>query len=418
MPGPLDGIRIVDLTTMASGPLATSILADQGADVIKVEAPDRGDALRTIGPSRGGLSALFTSLNRNKRSIAIDLHTPRGVALLDRLVARADVFIQNFRPGAVDRMGVGADRYRALHPELIYVSISGFGERGPMVNRGVYDSLMQAYVGVAVHQADLETGEPQFVRSVVCDKGTAIQTSQLVTAALLARARGAGGQHLKISMLHASLAFLWPDGMQNYTLLGDGVSAPLMKSALPMIRPTADGHIAISYIQDREFAALCRALGRDDLARDERFEKADPRARHGRELQGLLDETLRRFTTAELLAAARRGGRAACDGRGSGDDPSRSAGRGERARLRDGSSGGGADAAAEAARGVREDAGLGPAGGATAWGAWAGDCKGGGIVHPGDRRVDLQSHLAGVGVGAPHEFGVVDRRRFRRKQSD
>ncbi len=301
MPGPLDGIRIVDLTTMASGPLATSILADQGADVIKVEAPDRGDALRTIGPSRGGLSSLFTSLNRNKRSIAIDLHTPRGVALLDRLVARADVFIQNFRPGAVDRMGVGADRYRALHPELIYVSISGFGERGPMVKRGVYDSLMQAYVGVAVHQADLETGEPQFVRSVVCDKGTAIQTSQLVTAALLARARGAGGQHLKISMLHASLAFLWPDGMQNYTLLGEGVSAPLLKSALPMIRPTADGHIAISYIQDREFAALCRALGRDDLARDERFEKADPRARHGRELQGLLDETLRRFTTAELL---------------------------------------------------------------------------------------------------------------------
>ena len=269
--------------------------------MIKVEAPDRGDALRTIGPSRGGLSALFTSLNRNKRSIAIDLHTPRGVALLDRLVARADVFIQNFRPGAVDRMGVGADRYRALHPELVYVSISGFGERGPMVNRGVYDSLMQAYVGVAVHQADLETGEPQFVRSVVCDKGTAIQTSQLITAALLARARGAGGQHLKISMLHASLAFLWPDGMQNYTLLGDGVSAPLLKSALPMIRPTADGHIAISYIQDREFAALCRALGRDDLARDERFEKADPRARHGRELQALLDETLRRFTTAELL---------------------------------------------------------------------------------------------------------------------
>ncbi len=301
MPGPLDGIRIVDLTTMASGPLATSILADQGADVIKVEAPDRGDALRTIGPSRGGLSALFTSLNRNKRSIAIDLHTPRGVALLDRLVARADVFIQNFRPGAVDRMGVGADRYRALHPELIYVSISGFGERGPMVKRGVYDSLMQAYVGVAVHQADLETGEPQFVRSVVCDKGTAIQSSQLVTAALLARARGAGGQHLKISMLHASLAFLWPDGMQNYTLLGDGVSAPLKKSALPMIRPTADGHVAISYIQDREFAALCQALGRDDLARDERFEKADPRARHGRELQGMLDETLRRFTTAELL---------------------------------------------------------------------------------------------------------------------
>ena len=300
MPGPLDGIRIIDLTTMASGPLATSILADQGADVIKVEAPGRGDGLRAIGPSRGGMSALFASLNRNKRSIVIDLREPRGVEILDRLVDGADVFVQNFRPGAVDRMGVGADRYRGLHPDLVYVSISGFGEKGPMAQSAVYDSVMQAYCGVAMHQADLETGQPTFVRSVVCDKGTAIQTSQLITAALLARARGAGGQHLRVSMLHASLAFLWPDGMQNHALLGEGVSAPLLKSALPMIRPTRDGHIAISYIQDREFKALCETIGREDLSSDPRFATADPRARHARELQALLEDTLRQHTTAEL----------------------------------------------------------------------------------------------------------------------
>ncbi len=300
MQGPLDGIRIIDLTTMASGPLATSILADQGAAVIKVEAPGGGDGLRRIGPSRGGLSALFTSLNRNKRSIVLDLREKKGVELLDRLVASADLVIQNFRPGAVDRMGIGAKRYCGLHPDLIYVSVSGFGEEGPLKHRAVYDSVMQAYSGVAMHQADLVTGEPTFVRSVVCDKGTAIQTAQLMTAALLARARGAGGQHVRVSMLHASLAFLWPDGMQNFTLLGDGVSAPLQKGALPMIRSTANGSIAISYIQDREFESLCRVIDRLDLLEDERFAKAGPRARHAHELQKLLDPTLRQWPTADL----------------------------------------------------------------------------------------------------------------------
>jgi crotonobetainyl-CoA:carnitine CoA-transferase CaiB-like acyl-CoA transferase len=298
--GPLDGLRVIDLTTMASGPLATSILGDQGADVIKVEAPGSGDALRGIGPSRGGISALFTSLNRNKRSIVLDLHDPRGVELLDRLVADADVFVQNFRPGAVERMGIGPVRYRERDPSLIYVSISGFGENGPMAGRAVYDSIMQAYSGVAMHQADPETGTPQFVRSVVCDKGTAIQTAQLITAALLARERGAGGQHLRVSMLHASLAFLWPDGMQNHTLLGPGVSAPLTKGALPEIRATRDGFIAISFIQDHEYQGFCRAISRPELAEDDRFRDAGPRARNQRALQSLVDGTLRGFTTVEL----------------------------------------------------------------------------------------------------------------------
>jgi len=302
MPGPLDGVRIIDLTTMASGPLATSVLADQGADVIKVEGPGRGDGLRTIGPSRGGMSAIFTSFNRNKRSIVVDLSEPEGVALLDRLVAGADVVVQNFRPGAVERMGIDAGRYRALHPDLIYVSISGFGEQGPMAQSAVYDSVMQAYSGVAMHQADLETGEPNFVRSVVCDKGTAIQTSQLITSALFARANGRGGQHIKVSMLHASLAFLWPDGMQNHALLGDGVSAPLLKSALPMIRPTKDGYITISYIQDREFESLCKTIGREELLDDERFATAGPRASNARPLQEMIESTLKSYTTAELAA--------------------------------------------------------------------------------------------------------------------
>jgi crotonobetainyl-CoA:carnitine CoA-transferase CaiB-like acyl-CoA transferase len=300
MAGPLDGIRILDLTTMASGPLATSILADQGADVIKIEGPGRGDGLRGIGPTRRGMSAIFTSFNRNKRSLVVDLRDERGVALLDRLAQGADVFVQNFRPGAVERMGLGPSRYRALYPQMIYVSVSGFGEEGPMAQSAVYDSVMQAYSGIAMHQADLQTGEPAFVRSVVCDKGTALQTAQLITAALFARAQGRGGQHVRVSMLHASLAFLWPDGMQNHTLLGPDVSAPLEKAALPMIRSTRDGYITISFIQDREFEALCRAIGREELLEDARFATAGPRARNARPLQEMLEPTLRQYTTNDL----------------------------------------------------------------------------------------------------------------------
>jgi len=302
MKGPLDGIRIVDLTTMASGPWATTILGDQGADVIKVEGPGREDTMRRIGPQRGGLSGVFTNLNRNKRSIVLALKDPRGAAILDELVADADVFIQNFRPGAIDRLGFGAERLRERHPDLVYVSMSGFGERGPMADQPVYDSVMQAYSGFVAHQADPKTGEPAFVRNIICDKGTAAQTAQLITSALLARERGAGGQHLRISMLHASINFLWPDGMQNYTLVGGGTTAPLARSSLPAIKATRDGFISISYIQDHEFAAACEALALPELARDERFEKAGNRAGNLDALDVLLAPVLSSLTTEELVA--------------------------------------------------------------------------------------------------------------------
>jgi crotonobetainyl-CoA:carnitine CoA-transferase CaiB-like acyl-CoA transferase len=220
-------------------------------------------------------------------------------------VVGADVLIQNFRPGAVHRMGVGPDRLCARFPDLIYVSVSGYGERGPLAQHPVYDSVMQAYSGVAAHQADPETGEPAFVRSVVCDKGTAIQTAQLVTAALLARERGAGGQHVRVSMLHASLAFLWPDALQNHTFLGGGATEPIGRASLPRIRATRDGHITITLIQDHEFQALCRAIERNDLAEDERFVLAGPRARNADLLQAEIDPTLRRFTTEELASRLR-----------------------------------------------------------------------------------------------------------------
>ena len=142
MPGPLDGYRVVDLTSMISGPLATMILADQGADVIKVENPDGGDHTRAANNRRNGFSASFLNNNRNKRSVGLDLRDPAAKDALLRLVATADVFIQNFRPGVAERMGFGEDALRAVKPDIIYVSISGFGETGPYAGKPVYDPLI------------------------------------------------------------------------------------------------------------------------------------------------------------------------------------------------------------------------------------------------------------------------------------
>lgn len=307
--GPLRGIRILDLTTMASGPWATSILGDQGADVIKIEAPGTGDLLRQIGKSRGGLSAVFGSLNRSKRSLVLDLSSEQGVALFDRLAAGADVIVQNYRPGVVERLGIGAERLCALHPQLVYVSISGFGETGPLAQRPVYDSVMQAYSGVAASQADPSDGTPRFVQNIVCDKGTALTVSQAITAALLARARGDGGQHLRLSMLHASIAFLWPDVMQHLTYLDDDLdekqpdaSAGTSRPTLPSIRRTADGFVTFTAIGDAEFARLCAALDRPDLLGDPRFADAGPRAAHAAELSEIVNPLVAGMSTARLVA--------------------------------------------------------------------------------------------------------------------
>ena len=306
MPGPLAGIRILDLTAMASGPFATALLGDQGADVIKIEPPGRGDLLRHVGSSRNGMSAVFANLNRSKRSVVLNLADARGVALLERLAATADVFVQNFRPGVALRMGIGPDHLRARFPRLVYVSISGFGLAGPDAGRRVYDSVMQAYSGFAAHQADPETDEPAFVRHAVCDKATALTTAQAITAALFARERGAGGQHLQLSMLHASIAFLWPDGMQNYTWQGDAEASTeategvMRRATLPAIRRTRDGYAAISTVGDAEFRGLCRALGRPDLQDDPRFAEAGARARNADALHFVLVPLVAALTTREL----------------------------------------------------------------------------------------------------------------------
>ncbi len=185
--GPLEGVRVLDLTSMISGPVATMMLGDQGADVIKVEPPG-GDLVRNLGPNRAGFTASFVSSNRSKRSLVLDLKSAAGLAALKRLIPTADVFVQNFRPGAIERMGLGENVVRALRNDIVYVSISGFGETGPYAHKRVYDPVIQALSGLAAIQADRDTGRPRMVRTIIPDKTTALTAAQAITAALV-RAR-------------------------------------------------------------------------------------------------------------------------------------------------------------------------------------------------------------------------------------
>ena len=293
---------MVDLTSFVAGPMATALLADQGADVVKVEAPGQGDLLRHIGCARGGLSAIFGTLNRNKRSVVVDLSEARGVELVRRLAGRADVFVQNFRPGVAEKLGIGEAVLRGAHPELVYVSLSGFGETGPYAKRRVYDSVMQALSGMAAAQASPKTGEPELVRNIVCDKVTALTAAQAITAALFARERGAGGQHLRLAMFDAAIAFLWPDGMQAHTYVGEGATPPAAAASYLAVRKAADGYLTISVIADAEFEGLCRALELPALRDDPRFADTASRLQHFEALGAALDRATRDRNLADLTA--------------------------------------------------------------------------------------------------------------------
>ena len=301
MKGPLEGIRILDLTTMVSGPMATMLLGDQGADVIKVEAPSGGDLTRHLGPKRGGMTAIFVTLNRNKRSLVVDLKSDEGRDVLKSLVRESDVFIQNFRPGAVERMGLGEDVLREICPDLIYVSISGFGETGPYAKKRVYDPIIQGLSGLASIQADRESGRPKMVRLIVPDKLTAMTAAQAVTAALFARERTGKGQHVRLSMLDAMVSFLWPEGMTAHTLKGDGVENTRRGSLADLIYETADGYITVSTMSDVEWAALARVTGHEEWVTDPRFDTAAKRMKNFGERLDLVGEVLKERTAREWI---------------------------------------------------------------------------------------------------------------------
>lgn len=302
MSDPLARIRIIDLTSMVSGPTTTMLLADQGADVIKVENPRGGDHTRMVSTSRNGFTASFVNNNRNKRSITLNLKSPRGVEILKRLARDADVFVQNHRPGVVERMGIGEAAIRAVAPSIIYMSISGFGETGPYAQKPVYDPLVQALSGLTTVQAGSDDQRPRLVRTILPDKLTGYAAAQAITAALLARTRTGEGQHIKLSMLDTVVAFLWSSDMGAHTFVGDELPGETAQSFIDLIYETSDGYISVAVQSDKEWAALCRAFDKPEWLEDARFASAALRHDNIDDRLALTQDVLRTASTNEWLA--------------------------------------------------------------------------------------------------------------------
>jgi len=303
MPGPLAGIRVLDLTSVVSGPMATMFLADQGAEVIKIE-PLGGDITRRSRQSisaSGEFSALFVSSNRGKRSLALDLKRPEAAKIMHKLIARADVLVQNFRPGTMERLGLGEPALRELNPRLIYVSISGVGESGPYAKKRVYDPIIQGLSGFADLQAEPKTHRPQMIRTIVADKTTAIFAAQAITAALFARARTGEGQHIRLAMLDTMIAYLWPEAMTQYTVVGREATTGDPTSRPDLIFETADGYITVGTISDSEWQGFCAASGRPGLAEDPRFNTPGGRSVNATERILLMAEIIKECPTVEWL---------------------------------------------------------------------------------------------------------------------
>lgn len=302
--GPLTGIRVVDMSVMISGPLAAMTLGDQGAEVIKVESPGLGDMMRHLGTQKNGITGLYALHNRGKKSLVLDLKKEQGTDVLRKLVATADVLIQNFRPGALDRLGFGYDDVAAINPNIIYVSIAGFGVDGPSSNRRVYDNVIQAASGLASVQTDRATGKPAIFKHLVCDKVTAYTVAQAVTAALFARERGAGGQHITVSMLDAAISFTWPDCAMDVAILDDDAYRAATISSSYAALEFMDGYATVSAVTQSEFEGYCAALGVPEIGKDERFKDSMSRAKNSEAFKEILLNQLKTMSVHDFLAAA------------------------------------------------------------------------------------------------------------------
>ena len=279
--GMLQGVRVLDLTRVLAGPFASMILADFGAEVVKVELPGGGDEARGFGPFVNGESAYFASVNRGKKSVAIDLRSERGQELVRSLAGRCDLLLENFRPGSMARFGLDFDSLHAEHPRLVYASISGFGQTGPYAERPAYDVIIQAMSGIA-SITGIEGQPPVRVGSSIADLSAALY-GVIGMVAALARARETGrGQHLDVSMLDCQIALL-ENAVARYDVSGE-VPAPL-GSRHPAITPfqffrAADGYLVIAAGNNRLWRSLCETIGSPELCEDERFATNEMRTRN------------------------------------------------------------------------------------------------------------------------------------------
>ena len=298
--GPLQGIKVLDLTSMVSGPVAAMMLGDQGADVIKIE-PTHGEQLRFLGEQHNDMTPTFYSCNRNKKSLALDLKSDAGKGVLWKLIVGADVLLQNFRPGAIERMGFGEEEVRKCNQGIIFVSISGFGEKGPYAHKRVYDPIIQGLSGAADIQANRETGRPGMFRIIIADKISALTAAQAISSALFHRERNGEGQHIKLSMLDATVAFFWPEGMSGLTFAEKKIDHNKSFSSIDLIYESSDGYITMSTVSDKEWEGFCNAVGRPELISDKRFATSFARRQNIAERRELVGAEIAKRPVQELL---------------------------------------------------------------------------------------------------------------------
>ena len=302
-PGPLHGIRVLDLTRVLAGPYCTMFLGDLGAEVVKVEQPGIGDDTRGWGPPfTGGESAYFLCVNRNKKSVTIDLKSTEGVALLRRLAERADVLIENFRPGTMERLDLSEKDLRAANPRLIYASLSGFGADGPMSDAPGYDLIVQAWGGLMSITGPAD-GEPSKVGVAIIDLVAGLMLGKSIAAALFAREKLGVGQKIDTSLLEAEVACLINVG-SNYLVEGNiprrwGNAHPSIVSYQSF--KTEDGYLVIGVASEGIWRRFCQAIGRAEWADDSRFEKNSNRVENRSLLIDLLAEIFLSRSTDEWL---------------------------------------------------------------------------------------------------------------------
>jgi crotonobetainyl-CoA:carnitine CoA-transferase CaiB-like acyl-CoA transferase len=310
MSAPLDGLVVVDLTRVLSGPYCTMLLADMGARVIKIEQPGKGDDTRGWGPPFvGAESAYFLSINRNKESLTLDLRKPGAKAIFDRLLDRADVLVENFRPGAMDRLGYGYETVSARWPKVVYCSISGFGQTGPRKDQPGYDAVVQAEAGLMSITGDRE-GPPFRLGVAIADIVSGMFAAQGVTLALLARARTGRGQRVDIGMLDSTAALLT---YQAAIYFATGRAPVRMGNKHPTIVPyetfdAADGDLVLAVGNDDLWQRLCRGIGAADLGSDPRFATNRDRVEHYDQLRPRIADRLRTRTRAEWIDILRAEG--------------------------------------------------------------------------------------------------------------
>ncbi len=303
MPGALDGVFIVDFTRFQQGPFGTMLLCDLGADVLKVEEREHGDLGRRWATRNEGFSDYFESYNRNKRSITLNLRSPEGKAIVEKLVERADVVAENYRPGVMERLGLGYERLRSINPRIIYAAASAFGPEGPLATRPGFDHVAQAYGGIMVEQGGGPGREPVALQGGFADQVSAMLLALAISSALYARQRTGEGQKVEVSLLGSQLIFQ-NRYLLNYLRTGrQPVRTTWRRSPTYTHYRTADGYVAVAAVNPDHWQPFCRAIGRADLIVDPRFEEPFERERTAAELTDILEQHFLTRATQEWLDA-------------------------------------------------------------------------------------------------------------------